>query len=307
MNEHRRLIQEIGVCSLIAVPLMARNRLLGLLTFMYANESGRRFDAADLTLAKALGRRAGRAIDNARLYREAQEAIKLRDEVLAAISHDLQNPLTAIKAHAELLQRLLQHPDRAASDQLAKGVIHISNAAQRMNGMIRELLDVAHLQAGKTLDLKRSRINLVSLVEEIVTEFREIATQPILIEAEASALIGDWDAQRLQRVVDNLISNAIKFSPPLGEITVRLREEDGMAVLAIEDQGVGIPPGALEMIFERFSRAANVIQRVAGHGLGLAGARQIVEQHGGTIQVASQEGIGSTFTVRLPLLQSATS
>jgi signal transduction histidine kinase len=118
-------------------------------------------------------------------------------------------------------------------------------------------------------------------------------------------VIGDWDGPRLRRVLDNLLSNAIKYSPAGGEVVVTLAADGDSAVLRVRDQGLGIPAEDLPHIFERFRRARNAAE-IVGTGLGLSGARQLVEQHGGTIQVESQEGAGSTFTVRLPLGDTTT-
>jgi signal transduction histidine kinase len=119
------------------------------------------------------------------------------------------------------------------------------------------------------------------------------------------SLVGEWDGQRLRRVLDNLLSNAVKYSPDGGEIVVQLAREEDWAVLLVSDQGLGIPADDLPHIFERFRRARNATE-IVGTGLGLSGARQLVEQHGGTIVVHSQEGAGSTFTIRLPLRDTTT-
>jgi len=120
-------------------------------------------------------------------------------------------------------------------------------------------------------------------------------------ETSVPSLTGVWDPWRLERVIDNLLSNAMKFTPSGGDVILRISRDGDWAVLAVEDTGVGIPAADLPHLFERYWRGSNVTGRIAGSGLGLSGARGIIEQHGGTISVASAEGQGSTFTLRLPL------
>jgi signal transduction histidine kinase len=175
-----------------------------------------------------------------------------------------------------------------------------------MARMISELRDSARMQAGQPLALDRAWIDLVALARQIVAEHQLGAPQHrIEISAHVPALIGNWDATRLERVLANLLVNAIKYSPQGGPITFDLTREatdaGGFAVLAVQDWGLGIPADDLPQIFEPFQRAANVVGRITGMGIGLASMRQIVEQHGGTIAVTSEVGAGSTFTVRLPL------
>jgi len=143
------------------------------------------------------------------------------------------------------------------------------------------------------------------VVRDAITEYQAADTSSIQFVSDAPDVIGQWDWARLERVIDNLLSNALKYGS--GEETVRicLRVEDSAgskeAVLSVQDKGIGIPSGDLSRIFERFKRGSNVSETIPGSGIGLAGVRQIVEQHGGSIEVESREGEGSTFTVRLPL------
>ncbi|HEX2170908.1 MAG TPA: HAMP domain-containing sensor histidine kinase, partial [Dehalococcoidia bacterium] len=173
--------------------------------------------------------------------------------------------------------------------------------------VINELLDVASLQMGRPLDLDRQPTDLVALVSQAVADAQHAVDCPALrVEADAPQVVGEWDAARLERVVANLLSNAIKYSPAGGEImlTVGMDLDDtgtAWATFSVQDRGIGIPAKDVPRIFERFHRGGNVVGRIAGTGIGLAGSRQIVEQHGGTISVQSREGEGSTFTVRLPL------
>jgi len=127
----------------------------------------------------------------------------------------------------------------------------------------------------------------------------------ITVLATLERLVGEWDSRRLERVVANLVGNAVKYSPAGGSVTVRIATADGWAILQVQDQGLGIPAQDLPRVFERFHRGANVVGKILGTGVGLASALQIIEQHGGTIVVESEPGSGTCFTVRLPLTDSA--
>jgi signal transduction histidine kinase len=227
-----------------------------------------------------------------------------KDSFLAAVSHDLKNPLSAIKARAQFLQRRTEKLEGA--EPVTQGLQAIDQAATRITGMINELLDVARLQAGKPLDLDRQPMDLVDLARQVVAEYQPSTERhEVRVASKAPMLLGQWDRARLERVVANLVANAIKYSPEGGPVQVEVgRERRGggeWAVLRVRDRGVGIPAADLPRVFDRFYRGSNVQGRIEGTGIGLAGARQIVEQHGGEVLVESKELVGSTFTVRLPL------
>ncbi|MDQ3809664.1 MAG: ATP-binding protein [Chloroflexota bacterium] len=245
-------------------------------------------------------------LHEAELRAAAEAAVRTRDEVLAALSHDLRSPVSAIKGQAQLLRRHLDRETSLDPRRVARGLAFIEAAADRMAGWLEELLDLARLQAGQSLELRRERVDLVALVWQVVAEHQQITEQHRLrVATDLDRLLGEWDARRLQRVLDNLLSNAIKYSPEGGEVQVRLSrrqaESGPQAMLVVEDTGVGIPAADMPHIFERFRRAANVAELIHGTGIGLAGARRIVHQHGGTIQVQSQQGVGTKVTVTLPL------
>lgn len=305
-------LRELGVASLMVVPLVAHGRTLGTMSFACSGAE-RRYSTADLALAEDLAHRAALAMDNARLYDEIQEAVRIRDEFLSSVSHDLKTPLTAIKGRAQLLRRRSQRRDeRNSHDWMVEGLAQIDSTATRMSTLINELLDISRLQIGQPLELVRQPTDLVQLVRQEVAErsHQDIGQCDIEVETELPSLIGSWDVDRLGRVLANLIANALKYSPEGGKIILRLTREEtsgeGWAVLDVIDQGIGIPAADLPHIFEPFIRAGNVVGRISGTGLGLAGAQRIIEQHGGTIQVTSQEGAGSTFTLRLPLMREST-
>ncbi|HZQ36826.1 MAG TPA: ATP-binding protein [Dehalococcoidia bacterium] len=245
------------------------------------------------------------AVENARLYDEARDALRQRDVFFSTVSHDLNTPLTTIKGLAQLLRRRAA-PFGPELDWVREGLSSIDAASSRMRALIGQLLDAARLQAGEPLALDRQRVNLAELVREVAEEQRLVATKAtIRVETPAPEPVGFWDPVRIERVAGNLISNAIKYSPDGGEIDVRVRLEGegerACAVLEVEDQGIGIPAADLPQVFERFFRGSNVTGKISGTGIGLAGVRQIVEQHAGTVWVESTEGRGTRFSVRLPL------
>jgi signal transduction histidine kinase len=187
-------------------------------------------------------------------------------------------------------------------ERLAAGLATIEETGERMLALVNELLDVARLRMGQTLDLDRAPTDLVALARRAADAQQHTTERHrIRVESRADELVGEWDAARLGRVLGNLLDNAVKYSPEGGEVVVELAAEDGLAVLRVRDRGIGIRLADRERIFRPFQRGTNVGRGIAGTGIGLAGARQIVEQHGGTISVESEGGAGSTFTVRLPL------
>jgi signal transduction histidine kinase len=235
-----------------------------------------------------------------------KEYERTREEFLSALSHDLRTPITSIRGMAQVLLRRVARMENPEAARLTEGLKTIEGATGTMSAMITDLLDLARLQSGRALELQRGPVDLVALARRTADEHQRTAPgHEIRVETALPSLVGEWDAVRLERVLANLLSNAIKYSPAGGAITVRVAHDtsgaEAMAVLTVHDEGMGIPAADLPRIFERFHRAANVAGRIAGTGIGLAGSRQIVEQHGGTISVESTEGAGSTFTVRLPL------
>jgi signal transduction histidine kinase len=233
-----------------------------------------------------------------RLSGDLKRALHARDEFLAAASHDLRNPLSTIRSAAELLERSVDDPNMR--DRAASCADHIQSAAKRMAQQLDAFLDVSRLEAGRPLELKKRRHDLMPLVRQVLTECQQTSARHQLLLEGPAMLEANVDAPRLQRVVSNLLGNAIKYSPDGGEISVKLEAHDSDVILTVRDRGIGIPGADQARVFERFQRGTNVEGRFAGTGIGLAGAKQIVEQHGGAITLKSQVGKGSTFTVRFP-------
>ncbi|MGH2386656.1 MAG: ATP-binding protein [Chloroflexota bacterium] len=229
---------------------------------------------------------------------------RMRDEFLFSAAHDLKNPLTGILGNAQLSQRRLARLDDVATTPVLGLLARIEEGANEMLALINELMDVARLRTGAGLDLHREPTDLVALTARCIEDWDDAGKHQFRLEAAVPTLNADVDAARTARVVGNLLSNAIKYSPGGGTITIGVAPETGPggphARITVTDQGVGIPPEDLPRIFDRFTRAGNVVGHIQGTGIGLAGARGIVEQHGGTIAAESREGHGATFTVKLP-------
>jgi phosphoserine phosphatase RsbU/P len=244
----------------------------------------------------------------ARASAEAEASLRARDETLATISHDLRTPLTSIRGMAQLLQRRLTRGAAISTAELAERLGRIEDQTLLMARMIDDLLDVARIEAGRPLELRRERCDLVVLVRKTAADVQRTTDQHRLtVTAEDAEIAGDFDTSRIERVVLNLLTNAVKYSPDGGEVALTVRRAPSpagdRAVLTVRDAGIGIPPDDLPRIFERFYRASNVGDHARGTGLGLAGAQQIVVQHGGEITATSTPGAGTTFTVQLPLTE----
>lgn len=296
--EHLRILRDIGFSSAMIVPLSAHGRTLGAMSFISA-ESGRHYGPADLALAENLAQRAGLAIDNARLYRDAREANRIKDEFLATVSHELRTPLTSILGWAHLL-RAGQLGEASAANALEV----IERNARSQAQLIDDLLDVSRIITGK-LRLDVQPVDPAWCIEAAVEAVRPAADAKGIrlqkvIETGVSPVAGD--PARLQQVVWNLLSNAIKFTPRGGRVWVRLERVNSHIEITVSDTGAGISREFLPFVFDRFRQADQTITRAhGGLGLGLAITRHLVELHGGAVHAESPgEGQGATFTVKLP-------
>jgi signal transduction histidine kinase len=234
---------------------------------------------------------------------ELREQISARDEFTATVSHDLKSPLTFIKGMANLRRRRATPTDE--TKPLIDALEQIESSAGRMAQQLDELVDASRLQAGRPLELRLEPTDLIGLARQVITEHQHTTDRHVLqLSTGISHLVGVWDGIRLGRVLDNLLGNAVKYSPRGGAIDVRVAVEDEparCAVVKVSDRGEGIPEADLPHVFEKFRRGTNVEGRIPGTGIGLSGARRILEQHGGTIGIDSAVGQGTTVTVRLPL------
>ena len=289
--------RDIGLHSLIIVPLTAREDVLGAMT-VGLTRAHRRYDGADVQVAQDLAIRVALALDNARLYGEARRATRARDEVLGVVSHDLRNPLSAITMCTRVLL------DRLGGDEAGRELLTtIYDSASWMNRLIQDLLDVSNIEAGR-LSVERHPVNPAALVERSTDMLqREAADRQIGLHVElpSSPLPPvSADEERMVQVLTNLIGNALKFTAAGGTVKVGAFRRDGEVVLVVQDTGIGIPPEHLPHVFERGWHARRNARK-RGSGLGLAIAKGIVEAHGGRIWVESTLGVGSTFSLTVPL------
>jgi PAS domain S-box-containing protein len=229
-------------------------------------------------------------------------ALTQREGYLVSVCHDVQQPLTVVLAQTQLLQRQLARGQELPPEVLETRLAYIFAAATRMGSMCQELAEASVKQAGHALVLLLTQTDLVALARQAVAEHELISDRhQFLFAAEVPTLEAAVDETRVHRVLSNLLTNAIKYSPRGGPVQVTVKPDGLSAVLEVHDQGLGILPDDLPHIFDRFHRGTNVVGRFAGMGLGLASAHDLVELHGGTISAESQYGQGSTFSVRLPL------
>jgi signal transduction histidine kinase len=249
-----------------------------------------------------MARRAGLAIDNARLYTEAQAAIRLREEFLSIASHELKTPLTGLQLQVQMLARLADQGTLATlpAARLMSMLQRAEGQTKRLGKLINSLLDLSRLQAGR-LELELANVDLAAVTRDVVELFQPelAAAGSRLVLHAATPVIGHWDRDRVDQIISNLLANAIKYGRGRS-IEVRVVQEGAMATLEVLDEGIGIAPEHQGRIFERYERAVGA-NAYSGFGLGLYIARQIVEALGGAITVSSRPGAGATFRVALPV------
>lgn len=299
-DQHYQLLRSLGFCSLMIVPLLARGQIHGAIALVAA-ESGRHYTQADLDVAQDLARRAALAVDNALLYREAQQALQVRDEFMSVAAHELRTPITTIAARAEMLRRRLQRAS-GLEERDERALLTLQEQAQRLDRLVSALLDVSRLQLDR-LEIERRPVDMGQLAQRLAGELGQLAERhTIRYETDPGRLMVEGNELRLEQVLQNLLQNAVKYSPGGGEILIDVRRRDASICIAVADHGIGIPAQALEQLFTRFFRAGNVHSTVSGMGIGLYIVKELVMLHGGTIDVESVEGAGATFTVCLPAL-----
>ncbi len=307
------LMLELGPRSSIVTPLIVQDRVFGALTLSSAI-AGHRYDGFDLALVEELARRASVAIDNARLFaigqRErarAEEANRAKDLFLSTLSHELRTPLTAILGWTRMLRTSSLTPEKRE-----KGLETIDRNARAQVALIEDILDLSRIVTGK-LRLELQPVELVSIIEAAVETVRPALDARnirlvLALDPDAATVIGD--PNRLQQVVWNLLTNAVKFTPRGGKIQVWLRREASHVEITVADNGQGIDTALLPYVFDRFRQSdASTTRSLGGLGLGLAIVKHLLELHGGTIDAASDgEGQGATFIVRIPVapLRSST-
>ena len=285
VHEHARMLQALGTRSAIAVPLRINNRILGAISL---GAGQRRYGPNDLRLCEEYGARVAAALDNAQLHEQVQAAVRARDEFIA---------LAAQLASESLVKRASSAP--APNENLTRMAVTVANQTKRLTRLVDHMLDVSRIMAHR-LTLTERRVDLSRLLRELAPTFEESAARAHceLNWTIEDDVVGTWDEDRLSQLVSSLIDNAVKFGAGK-PVDITLRSDDGVAVLSVRDQGIGIPADRIESIFEPFVRAVSA-RNFGGLGLGLFTAKAITDAHGGEIAVESEPNKGATLTVRLP-------
>jgi len=285
------------------LPLVARGKTHGVLSLAFGT-SGKRFGDAEIALATDIAGRVAMALDNCLLFKKIQDADRKKNEFLATLSHELRNPLAPMRTalHSMRLSGLWPAKGRALLEMLERQIEHMSH-------LVDDLLDIARITQGK-IQLRKEKVDLAAKITRVLDMCRspiEEAGHQLCVSLPGESVWVEGDRVRLQQIIENLLTNAIKYTNPAGRIEVSLSEEHDEAVIRIRDTGVGIAPGMLPKIWEMFAQADNGSgQARSGLGIGLSLARQLVHLHAGRIDAVSEGlGKGSEFTVRLPLAGAA--
>ncbi|MEZ4590830.1 MAG: ATP-binding protein [Chloroflexota bacterium] len=303
---------DAGLLTFLGVPLRSGENCLGVLTLFNLNKSPRKFNERDLQLVESIGQQAGVAIQNLRQLAEAQqraaamaaalnrqaELDQMKNNFTQSVSHELRSPLGIIYGHAELLASeslgSLNEEQKQSGEIIMRRVMMLTNLVD----------DLTALLAAETQELRREDIDTTLLVYSLLADYRIRAEElGITLQAEIDEAM-PWvkgDSTHLRRVFDNLVSNAFKFTPPGGQITLRLKAIGQDVQIEVEDNGEGIPEDKVDRIFERFYQVeGGAKRRHKGTGLGLTLVKEIIEAHRGTVSVRSQPGLGTTFTIFIP-------
>ena len=297
-KDHLKLILSMKQKSFMAVPLIARGKIIGVITLRSTQES-RLYSKVDLLFAEQIANRMALAIDNSRLYYRAQKAVSLRDDFLAIASHELKTSLTTIKALTQIMQR---ESDRNGNDRSMNLFTKMDTQLNRTTKLINDLLDVGKIHTGK-YTMTKEALDIDAVVRESVENCQRFSSRhTIVLEGKTKEKVYA-DKDRLHQVLANLITNAIKYSFDSIDIVVTLKKDKNNIIIGVQDFGIGIEKNETQKIFERFFRAdTKARNRTSGLGLGLYISHELVKQHNGFIQVKSKVGEGSTFYIYLPRL-----
>lgn len=294
MPSYLRAIQAMNPESALFLPLVAREQLIGVLTLFRAKGG---FDGDDLAFAEDLGRLTALALDNARLHDTVRASLRARDTMVGVVSHDLRNPVAAVK----MLSRTLLLATDASGRPARESIELISQAAEQMDALIRDLLDVNRLDAGK-LAIEAVPIEPSLLLTDALQTLRPLLDEKgieLVLQIESGLPKVMADRERIQQTLSNLVGNSIKFSPSGTKIVALARKDGDGVVFSVLDSGRGIAPEQLPRVFDRYWQAGRTDRQ--GAGLGLAIAKGIIEAHGGRIWIESTPGEGTTASFTLPL------
>ena len=289
---HLALLRQLDPRSIMTVPLRGRGHVRGSLSLVRSD----RYDAADLRLAEVLAARVALALDNAWMFQSMERAVRMRDEVLGVVAHDLRNPLNIITMAANGLSQ------RLSNASAGKSVERILRSAQRASRLIQDLLDISAIEAGR-FSVEKRPVEMADIVLAAIESQQSLASAAsIILASDVSPELPhiEADEERLLEVIENLVGNAIKFTGAGGTITVGAGDRHGEVVVSVKDTGAGIPADQLPHLFDRFWQAKKKDRR--GVGLGLTICKAIVEAHAGRIWVESTVGAGTTFFFTLPAI-----
>ncbi|MGZ3457489.1 MAG: ATP-binding protein [Archangium sp.] len=291
------MLDRISPRSMLLVPILTGSKVTGWVTLLTSGESMRSYREADLTLAEEFARRCSLAVDKARLYEEAQNAIRARDAFMAILGHELRNPLSPITTALHLMK--LRDPRATREHEV------IERQVKHLARLVDDLLDVSRIERGK-LELSKRPLKLAEVVAnavEIASPLLEDRRHRLELDLPASDLMLLGDEMRLTQVVANLLTNAARYTDEGGTIVVTAGREAQSVVLRVRDNGIGMPPELIPRVFELFVQGPRTADRKQGGlGLGLSLVRSLVSLHGGTVEAHSDGvGMGSEFTVRLPM------
>lgn len=278
--------------SLLGIPLITKNKVVGVLEVLNKQEG--KFSSSDENLLSVLGAQAAVAIENARLFQQS--------DLISEFVHELRTPLASLSTATYLLLR-----PEMSREQQEQIVNNIHNETLRLNALASSFLDLARLESGR-VQFRKSAFNITDLLYEcrdvMASKAEEEHIQIIVEEPEGSSML-EADRDKIKQVVLNLLSNAIKYNRPNGSVIMKTEASEENMRLSVQDTGVGIPEDALVHVFEKFYRVREHETRATGTGLGLSICKQIIQGHGGAIEIKSKLGVGTNIIIDLPRTSKA--
>ena len=296
-KQELKLTRGLGITSAIIVPLFSQEKPIGAITFV-TTESRRHYNQVDLVMAEEIAVRASVAIENAKLYKGSQDAITVRDEFISVASHELKTPVTSVKMFAQVLKK---HSEQIGDTKAVDHLTKMDKQLNKLTELIYDLLNVSKIQAGK-MEFKHEFFDFDQAMEEVINVLQQSASKHKLIVKGKTKKKVYGDEERLGQVMNNLVSNAIKYSPKAIKILINLSSDKKNVQVSVQDRGIGISKEHFSRIFERFYRAYNGNDKTyPGLGIGLYISSEIVKRHGGRMWVESSPGKGSVFTFSIPI------
>ncbi len=291
------LIRKLNFKSVMIVPIFLKEKTVGAISFV-TTDTDRHYNQADLLMAEELGLRASVALENASLYKGSQEAINTRDEFISVASHELKTPVTSVKMFTQIL---IKHSEQIGDVKAVEHLSRMNKQINRLTELIYDLLNISKIQAGK-MEFKQAWFDFDKVVNEIIDVLSQSEEKhKLIVEGRTKKKICG-DEERIGQVINNLISNAIKYSPQANKVCIKLSSDEENVCVSVQDFGIGMAKQHLEKIFERFYRVYDTTDKTfPGLGIGLYISSEIVKRHGGRFWVKSDPGKGSTFSFSLPI------